>query len=161
MSNDGTNTPNGDSKNLYVKNEDLNRITVGVVDIMELDPQRDVAENSIPPEGLTIEEGPGSNTAGGPGAIINNTEIRDFGFVAIQAIGIGELVNRPTDGKPSPEVLAAITAAQKELSVKRGAISFEAYVAQKIKKNERDTKGTNSKEDDKDDKTENAREQEG
>lgn len=158
MTNDGTNTPNGDSKNLYVNNEDLNKLTVGVVDIMELDPQRDVADTTIPPEGLTIEEGPGSNTAGGPGTIINNTDIRDFGFVAIQAVRIGVQVERPSDGKPAPEVVAIIEAAKKQMAGK-GAMSFEDYVAKKIK--ELGEKGKESKEDsEKDDKAATTREQE-
>ena len=158
MTNDGTNTPNGASKNLYVNNSDLDKLTVGVVDIMELDPQRDVAENTIPPEGLTIEEGPGSNTAGGPGAVINNTDIRDFGFVTIQAIGLGEPVERSTDGKPSPSIVALVEAAKKQLETRNGALIYEDYIANKLKG--KDEKDKEKEDDDKDEKTTSTRDQE-
>lgn len=118
MSVENTNTPNGDSKNLYLINEDVNKQELAVTDMSQKDPNKDLTGNV-----------PGDNTVAEEYVIIDNSvAIRDFGSVRIGAT----LVGQPMIVGPEAENSIKLSVAEvKRAIAARGALTAEAYIEAK------------------------------
>ena len=117
---ENTNTPNGDSK--YESNEDTGRQVFNVIDMSEQDPNKDLT-------GMKF----GDNTKVDSSISIENTGIRDFGYVEIVATLVGQpvKVNEP-NFKSSLEKM--VKDARNKVLSRKGVVPIEVYIESKKNK---------------------------
>ena len=116
MSEGGTNTPNGDSKDLFSKNEDIDKIELTVTDVTELNPL-DKGTGIIP----------GDNT-------ITEASVRvDPGTMRLGVIKIGVTpVGQPMKYGPESENIIKLSIEEVKRTLQaRGAMTADAYIKAK------------------------------
>lgn len=119
MSTGNANTPNGVGNDLYIKNEDLGKQQLAVIDMSEKDPSKDLTGN-VPGDNTIIEESK---------LIDYTTAIRDFGDVKI-AVGLVGQPMRKDDPETNGKIKASIEEV-KRILMARGAMSEKDYIEAK------------------------------